>query len=193
VWAHPRRFSLTTSLSLSLTAASSSSSIQVYIRYCDGASYSGNVNQPVVVSGTPVYFRGKNNLDAYLAEFLRRGLSIIFVQNSPQVWTSRGSQSAASSWTCPTMQIRPLLQKISSTFLRCRTSPPRSTRGASATSVVGEGESVCMGVRACVHASTDSHYPRTNAVFSAGAVEVLHGAVHCAVHPDAVLSREQLL
>eukprot|EP00928_Gymnodinium_smaydae_P091011 TRINITY_DN74714_c0_g1_i1.p1 TRINITY_DN74714_c0_g1~~TRINITY_DN74714_c0_g1_i1.p1 ORF type:complete len:469 (-),score=49.11 TRINITY_DN74714_c0_g1_i1:166-1476(-) len=44
---------------------------KVYVRYCDGASYSGNVPNPIPVgSGSYIYFRGRYILDAVLDSLL---------------------------------------------------------------------------------------------------------------------------
>lgn len=40
----------------------------VYIKYCDGNSFSGNRDDPVVVNGKPLYFRGRRIIDAVLAD-----------------------------------------------------------------------------------------------------------------------------
>lgn len=50
----------------------------IWLHYCDGASFSGKVEEPVTVDGTPIYFRGhyikqavfewlKDNVDFYNA------------------------------------------------------------------------------------------------------------------------------
>eukprot|EP00659_Diplonema_papillatum_P010689 gene10689-16445_t len=38
-----------------------------YLRYCDGNSFSGNADKPLVVNNTNVYFRGKRIIDAALS------------------------------------------------------------------------------------------------------------------------------
>lgn len=43
-----------------------------YIRYCDGASYAGNVADPVVHNGFPLHFRGIHNLRAVLDHLTTR-------------------------------------------------------------------------------------------------------------------------
>jgi len=48
----------------------------VYMKYCDGASFSGSNSSVTVVSGAPLHFRGKHVLDAFIADLLtNRGLS----------------------------------------------------------------------------------------------------------------------
>lgn len=42
----------------------------VLVPYCDGASFSGDVADPVVVNGTPLYMRGHRIMDAVLADLL---------------------------------------------------------------------------------------------------------------------------
>eukprot|EP00042_Codosiga_hollandica_P046335 m.486553 g.486553 ORF g.486553 m.486553 type:complete len:405 (+) comp57215_c0_seq16:64-1278(+) len=46
----------------------------VYLLYCDGASWTGNVDEPVEYNNSLVYFRGKRNLDAVLANLTGFGL-----------------------------------------------------------------------------------------------------------------------
>eukprot|EP00850_Spirogloea_muscicola_P012126 SM000077S21600 [mRNA] locus=s77:482328:486100:- [translate_table: standard] len=47
-----------------------------YMKYCDGASFSGDVEEPVVVMGRKLYFRGKRIMDAVIDELLqKRGLA----------------------------------------------------------------------------------------------------------------------
>lgn len=48
---------------------------KVYVRYCDGASFGGNVDAPVHVDGHTIYFRGRRVLDATLDDLLQRGLA----------------------------------------------------------------------------------------------------------------------
>jgi len=43
---------------------------QVFVNYCDGASFAGNVSEPVVVNGTKMYFRGRYILDAVFDSML---------------------------------------------------------------------------------------------------------------------------
>jgi hypothetical protein len=43
---------------------------RVVLWYCDGASFSGDRDAPLMVGGTPIYFRGKRVLDALLDELL---------------------------------------------------------------------------------------------------------------------------
>jgi hypothetical protein len=38
----------------------------IHLIYCDGASFSGNVKNPVVVNNENIYYRGLNNLDAVM-------------------------------------------------------------------------------------------------------------------------------
>jgi len=45
---------------------------RVYIPYCDGASFSGNVIEPVPYNGKLLYFRGKFILDAVFESILSR-------------------------------------------------------------------------------------------------------------------------
>lgn len=49
---------------------------KVYVRYCDGASFGGNVEAPVTVPGQSdkIYFRGRRVLDAVMADLLAKGL-----------------------------------------------------------------------------------------------------------------------
>eukprot|EP00928_Gymnodinium_smaydae_P005729 TRINITY_DN1196_c0_g4_i1.p1 TRINITY_DN1196_c0_g4~~TRINITY_DN1196_c0_g4_i1.p1 ORF type:complete len:721 (+),score=151.87 TRINITY_DN1196_c0_g4_i1:36-2165(+) len=56
---------------------------KVYVHYCDGASYSGDVADPVRVGNETIYFRGRRVLDAVLDALLeehgmRRGSQLIF-------------------------------------------------------------------------------------------------------------------
>eukprot|EP00933_Yihiella_yeosuensis_P053242 TRINITY_DN5142_c3_g3_i1.p1 TRINITY_DN5142_c3_g3~~TRINITY_DN5142_c3_g3_i1.p1 ORF type:complete len:461 (-),score=61.49 TRINITY_DN5142_c3_g3_i1:63-1445(-) len=49
---------------------------KVYIRYCDGASYSGQAEHPVTArNGRKLYFRGRRVLDAILDDLLEKGMS----------------------------------------------------------------------------------------------------------------------
>eukprot|EP00041_Stephanoeca_diplocostata_P016470 m.324388 g.324388 ORF g.324388 m.324388 type:complete len:427 (-) comp20373_c0_seq9:1268-2548(-) len=41
-----------------------------YVHYCDGASYTGNRDSPVMIQGKPVFYRGRRVLDAVLAHLL---------------------------------------------------------------------------------------------------------------------------
>ena len=43
---------------------------KAYIRYCDGASFAGNVATPVVVNTTTIFFRGRKVLDAVIDALL---------------------------------------------------------------------------------------------------------------------------
>jgi hypothetical protein len=45
------------------------------LQYCDGASFAGTVAQPVLVNGTPLYFRGRAVLDATIDAMLADGLA----------------------------------------------------------------------------------------------------------------------
>jgi hypothetical protein len=45
-----------------------------YLKYCDGASFAGNVSSPVTYNGTTVYFRGLRILMAIFEDVLGRGL-----------------------------------------------------------------------------------------------------------------------
>ncbi|CAH3194869.1 unnamed protein product [Porites evermanni] len=47
----------------------------VFIRYCDGASFTGDRAHPLEVNNRKLYFRGRRILDAVLDEFLRRGIN----------------------------------------------------------------------------------------------------------------------
>eukprot|EP00045_Choanoeca_perplexa_P001990 m.22552 g.22552 ORF g.22552 m.22552 type:complete len:416 (-) comp11266_c0_seq1:74-1321(-) len=47
---------------------------RVYMPYCDGASFSGNRQDPVNVNGTNIYFRGHRILDAVIDSLFKRGL-----------------------------------------------------------------------------------------------------------------------
>jgi hypothetical protein len=40
---------------------------RVYMAYCDGNSFSGNRDQPVMVGGKPLYFRGRRIIDAVIS------------------------------------------------------------------------------------------------------------------------------
>jgi hypothetical protein len=42
----------------------------VFVNYCDGASFAGNVSEPVIVNGTKLYFRGRYILDAVFDSML---------------------------------------------------------------------------------------------------------------------------
>jgi len=44
---------------------------RVHMLYCDGNSFSGNRDSPVVVNGKPLYFRGKKIMDAVLQTLIR--------------------------------------------------------------------------------------------------------------------------
>lgn len=44
----------------------------VQLKYCDGASFAGHVERPLVVGGTPVYFRGRLINEAFIREMVRR-------------------------------------------------------------------------------------------------------------------------
>jgi hypothetical protein len=43
---------------------------KVYVRYCDGASFAGNVENPLKVGSDTIYFRGRRVLDAVLDDLL---------------------------------------------------------------------------------------------------------------------------
>lgn len=45
---------------------------KVYIRYCDGASYSGDLTDPLEVNGTLIYMRGKRIVHAILDDLRRK-------------------------------------------------------------------------------------------------------------------------
>eukprot|EP00794_Sanderia_malayensis_P014250 gene14250-15736_t len=47
----------------------------VWIVYCDGASFTGDRADPVVVSGESLFFRGKRVLDAVISDLTKRGIS----------------------------------------------------------------------------------------------------------------------
>ena len=47
----------------------------VFIRYCDGASFTGDRTHPLEVNNRKLYFRGRRILDAVLDELLRRGIN----------------------------------------------------------------------------------------------------------------------
>ncbi|CAJ1345721.1 unnamed protein product [Effrenium voratum] len=47
----------------------------VYVRYCDGAYYSGSREEPKNVSGLPLYFRGRYITMALFADLQNRGMS----------------------------------------------------------------------------------------------------------------------
>eukprot|EP00656_Telonema_subtile_P016622 TRINITY_DN18798_c0_g1_i2.p1 TRINITY_DN18798_c0_g1~~TRINITY_DN18798_c0_g1_i2.p1 ORF type:complete len:275 (+),score=58.94 TRINITY_DN18798_c0_g1_i2:95-919(+) len=44
---------------------------RVHMLYCDGNSFSGNRDQPVMVNDEPIYFRGKRIMDAVLKTLVR--------------------------------------------------------------------------------------------------------------------------
>ena len=44
--------------------------------YCDGASFSGDVEAPVKVGSDTIYFRGHRILDAIIDEMSTKGLSV---------------------------------------------------------------------------------------------------------------------
>ena len=48
---------------------------RVYMKYCDGNSFAGNRDDPLVVQGKPLYFRGRRILQAVLAT-LKRGFGL---------------------------------------------------------------------------------------------------------------------
>lgn len=43
--------------------------------YCDGASWTGNADQPATYNNTQIYFRGKRNLDALISSLQQQGMS----------------------------------------------------------------------------------------------------------------------
>lgn len=47
----------------------------VYVKYCDGGSFSGNRSEPIKVEGKLIYFRGKRILSATLDDLLANGMS----------------------------------------------------------------------------------------------------------------------
>jgi hypothetical protein len=47
----------------------------VHMNYCDGAVFAGTVAQPIMVQGTPIYFRGRAILDATIDAMLADGLA----------------------------------------------------------------------------------------------------------------------
>mmetsp|Transcript_59002 Transcript_59002/g.183183 ORF Transcript_59002/g.183183 Transcript_59002/m.183183 type:complete len:403 (+) Transcript_59002:31-1239(+) len=47
----------------------------VYVKYCDGGSMTGNRQEAILVSGRPVYYRGRRLLDAVLDHLLANGLA----------------------------------------------------------------------------------------------------------------------
>eukprot|EP01059_Diplonema_ambulator_P021160 TRINITY_DN351_c0_g1_i1.p1 TRINITY_DN351_c0_g1~~TRINITY_DN351_c0_g1_i1.p1 ORF type:complete len:447 (+),score=151.38 TRINITY_DN351_c0_g1_i1:198-1343(+) len=47
---------------------------RVYIAYCDGNSFTGNRDEPLVVQGKPLYFRGRRIIDAVLQTLMPMGL-----------------------------------------------------------------------------------------------------------------------
>jgi len=47
----------------------------VHLQYCDGASWTGNADLPVNVSGMNLYFRGRRGLDAVIQSLSAAGLS----------------------------------------------------------------------------------------------------------------------
>jgi hypothetical protein len=47
----------------------------IHFNYCDGGSYAGNADEPVVYNGAKLWFRGRRNLDAYIDSLNDLGLS----------------------------------------------------------------------------------------------------------------------
>lgn len=43
---------------------------KIYVPYCDGGSFAGDVQQPVVIGGTPIYFRGKRIITAIIENLI---------------------------------------------------------------------------------------------------------------------------
>ena len=59
----------------------------VYLHYCDGASFAGELAEPIVVNGHPVYYRGLRNLKAIINDLLdNKGLN-----NADEVFLNGGS------------------------------------------------------------------------------------------------------
>eukprot|EP01064_Diplonema_japonicum_P028022 TRINITY_DN421_c1_g1_i4.p1 TRINITY_DN421_c1_g1~~TRINITY_DN421_c1_g1_i4.p1 ORF type:complete len:449 (+),score=126.40 TRINITY_DN421_c1_g1_i4:34-1380(+) len=47
---------------------------RVFLTYCDGNSFTGNRDEPLVVKGKPLYFRGRRIIDAVLQTLIPMGL-----------------------------------------------------------------------------------------------------------------------
>jgi hypothetical protein len=47
----------------------------VFVKYCDGSSFTSNVTAPVAVGGSMIYYRGRLLLDALLDDLLGKGLA----------------------------------------------------------------------------------------------------------------------
>lgn len=47
----------------------------VYLKYCDGASFAGNVEAPYMFNKTNLYFRGRTILHNYLVDLMGKGLN----------------------------------------------------------------------------------------------------------------------
>eukprot|EP00042_Codosiga_hollandica_P055950 m.794540 g.794540 ORF g.794540 m.794540 type:complete len:405 (-) comp59238_c0_seq16:80-1294(-) len=46
----------------------------IHLNYCDGASWTGDATEPVVVNGKTLYFRGKRGLDAVIQSLIGSGM-----------------------------------------------------------------------------------------------------------------------
>lgn len=46
----------------------------VWVKTCDGGSWTGNREQPEMVDGTPLYYRGRRILDAMIDDLIPRGI-----------------------------------------------------------------------------------------------------------------------
>lgn len=64
----------------------------VFVRYCDGASFTGDRAKPLKVNNKPLYFRGHRILDAVLDELIRRGID----QASEIILTGRSAGGLAA-------------------------------------------------------------------------------------------------
>lgn len=51
------------------------SSTVVYVKYCDGSSFTGDVDTPVSVGSNTIYYRGKRIFDAVFASLAAAGLN----------------------------------------------------------------------------------------------------------------------
>jgi hypothetical protein len=68
---------------------------RVILMYCDGASFSGDRDDPVVVDGTPLYFRGHRVLDALLDELLTPAFGL---NRAEQVLLAGGSAGGLATF-----------------------------------------------------------------------------------------------
>ena len=71
----------------------------VVLWYCDGASFSGDAEQPADVDGTKIYFRGRRVLDAIL-DVLLDSSGPYGLNHATQVLLSGGSAGGVTSVGC---------------------------------------------------------------------------------------------